>query len=203
MTRYVSFDDKLVMRQRMFGILDIVDQHDYENKSTPCQPSYSLSDQIDLNGWFDSTIVNMLHMCVTSMLANEKNMDTGNMLTNFVLDLYQKKTDVSDMITYLSAKKFLKLQEKQAVKIHKVPNYVLDDILILSGSLYKSFNQLWSNVTANEKRVQTLNDNLLSANEQFELAEEELTNLVELEKESFMNVINFANISMFTTIEHR
>ena len=204
MTRYVSFDDQLVMRQRMFGFIDIVDQHNYENKSTPCQPSYSLSDELDLDGWFDPTIVNMLHVCIYPLLADEKSEETGRKLIDFVLNFYQKKTDVNDMTAYMAAKKFLKFKEKQEeVRIHKVPNYVLEDILILSDSLYNSFDQLWKAVMGHEERVLLLKDDIFNANEQFELVEEQLKNLVELEKASFLNSIMLANVSMMTSFEHR
>ena len=207
LVRHVSFEDKLDMRQRKFGLIDIMDQHGYvpEEYERYCHNSaYSLSNGLDLHDWFDLNIVNMLHICSQSLLADKKSKPIALKIIDFVQKFYQKRTDVKDPSAYFAAQRFLKLKQKeQNVTIHYVPKFVLSQIKELSKTLYTHLHLYWTTVKDHESNVTDLAANLQNSNQQYELAEQQLTNLILSEKRIFLNSINQANTTMFIGYDHR
>ena len=207
LVRHVSFEDKLDMRQRKFGLIDIMDQHVYvpEVDETYCHKSaYSLSNDLDLHDWFDSNIVNMIHICSHSMLADENTAPTAKKIIDFVLNFYQKRADVRDPSKYIAAQRFLKLKAKdQKVKIHYVPKFVLSQIKELSDNLYSQLSFYWTSVGRHEEDVKKLAKHFESSNQQFETAEKQMTSLLHSEKTTFLNSIKQGNTSMLINFDHR
>ena len=205
--RHVSFEDKLVMRQRRFGLIDIMDQHDYvpENEEDFCHKStYSLSNDLDLHDWFDSNIVNMIHICSHSMLANERDAPTAKKIIDFVLNFYQKSTDVKDASKYIAAQRFLKFKQKDPkVIIHYVPKFGLPTIKELSETIYKHLTLYWTSVRDHQTQVKKLSTDIKNSNQQFELAEMQMMNMFHSEKATILNSIKQANVTMLTSFEHR
>ena len=193
----VQINDLLEMRWRKFGFLELLDQYQPKIESySKCMPQQTLSQNLDIKNWFDSRFVNMMYICGYAMLTNDPTSETVHNIINFVLNFYSRKTDVQDFSTYISAQKYLKLKMRQETShIHKVPDYVYDEIKTLSDATYKHLNNYNRSIHLLKKDLSNLRSNMVDIKLKFDLAEAEINSQIESEKHLIKLSIATSNIT--------
>ena len=89
-----------------------------------CLPTLKNSYNVDVTSWFDSTIIQMMYICLRTMSLETKHIDTAIKIANFTLTLHNRKEDIGDVRTYAAAQKYFDIQ-KPKENIHNVPQYTL------------------------------------------------------------------------------
>ena len=201
--KYINFSSGfLMMRQRTFGLVDIIDKHDIVPTSSKCQPLVveSSNKNIDVGEWFDTTIVNMMNVCGHALLGQNSEYLLARKMIDFILAFHRRKTDFKDETKYSRALKFQDFNKLQVRKrIHFVPNYNFQDIHSLSDSLKDQFALLSSIVKKHEEHICDVNSRLGESNQIFAMIEMVMTNLFNTEKNLFLNSLQSANISILTS----
>ena len=197
-TRYINFSEgNLIMRRRTFGgMIDIVDQHRYVKTKSKCKACEIISEQEDVEDWFDSTIMNMLNICSHVLLAEDKDSPVARKMVDFVLAFHHRKTDFKDQTKYTSAMRFLAFHKENCTSnIHFVPNYNTNDMKDFANALYTHFSMIWNVVKGHERELFHMNLHLRTLSQNIEIANDTMYQLFESEKILFFNALESADIS--------
>ena len=197
-TRYISFSKgNLIMRRRLLGgMVDIVDQHNYEKASSKCKDCEITSDQEDIEDWFDTTIMNMLNICSHVLLAEDETAPIAHKMVDFVLAFHHKKTDFKDRTKYTSAMRFLSFnKDKNSSNVHFVPNYNTNDMKKFADILYEHFSFIWKAIKDHEDQLSDMESHLRTLSQNIAIATNTVNQLFESERTLFLNSLQSANIS--------
>ena len=69
--KQVLFDNKLSMRQRIYGLVDILDVAPQESQDSKCISPLKDSSDVNIESWFDPIIVDMMYICSNTMMFQE------------------------------------------------------------------------------------------------------------------------------------
>ena len=138
--RHIRFTNGLLMRQRKFGTIDILDVLPKKRKGTSnlCRPRLFASNEIkDAQNWFDKTHTNLLFTCAMDM--KDTNPKVAQTMARSILDLYSDKSLVNDPLKYLNAQRMVRVNKSVHDTYHRVPSFALSRVQRLATFLSNRF----------------------------------------------------------------
>ena len=203
--RHVLFNDGLIMRQRVFGFIDIIDMLplNLSKNVDILSPILKNSSDVDVTSWFNHLIHNFMYVCARSLIhGKDANQKLALDIANFNLNLHDKQNDVGNIKIYLESKKFIKIHKMtQEVNIHVIPRFSLDRIEKLSSVMYTNFQTHWEETNELQKEIKNTQDRLIDMETNFQIIEEQQEIYFENEKNVLKGILE--GIYTNASLKHR
>ena len=204
LSKYVKLSNGLVMRQRKFGLIDIVDKHDIVQTSSKCLEAENSPLYEPIDDWLDTAIINMLYMCSHILLAEDSSSELANDIKNFMLNFYGRRSYIKHSTNYITGLKFMDLHKYQdSNKLHYIPDHNLEDTKSLFETLRNQFVDFWTKVQQQETHLFNLNLHLMDSNQDFDNTEMMMLSMLNSEKKLFLSALDNWNASNILASNHR
>ena len=207
-TKYMNkivFGDSLKMRHRKMGLIDIVDDFPEEDLiMDQCDPKPVLFNETNINmvDWFDSTLVNLLYVCASTV--QPENNELAVQMADFNLKFHQQKEIVSDPKAFLAAQKFQRIKELgQNTRARNVPGYGLNVIKELASVMHERMDQYWSIEKEQARDIKNTQERIKDVEFQFQIIEVQQEQYFQMEQSILNEIYDAQDNQWHWTFQHR
>lgn len=197
--------DSTMVRHRQYGLVDIIDveQTDQSRQvEVGCLPTSFKSKEVDTEGWFDQTLVNLMYVCALTVLPSNTRLSSD--VANFSLDFHHDKEVVNDLKTFVTAQKFKRVQEQsQNIQAHNIPAYGLGTIKELAEVLYEYLHLYYESENNQQIQMAIAMQSMKDMGVQFQIIEQQQEYYFEQELSVLEQIFAATDTSWDYSFAHR